>query len=114
LQFTAVGFQIREDRYADPFESAFLAEDIEENCSRWARFVIPEKIDDIIEVAGTCALGQRPYLLPEQFLVGISEDADPFRRSIAIGMEYAGALGYEHNAFVRGKVELEAREVVGR
>jgi hypothetical protein len=65
LQFSAVWFQIRKDRYADTFESAFLAEHIKENRSRWARFVISEKIDDIVEVAGTCALGQHPHFLPE-------------------------------------------------
>ena len=65
LQFSSVLFQIGENRYVDAFERAFLAEDIEENRSRWPRIAVSKKVDHIVEVTRPRTFGKRPHFFTE-------------------------------------------------
>ena len=74
LELGAVRLNINETGNADPLKGAFFRQHVEKLDGLGPRVGVPVKVDDVIKVARSRSLRERPKLLGERFDVIIGED----------------------------------------
>ena len=107
------GFPVRlqrhERRQVDTLMLAFLFQDIDHDGRRWARLLISEQVDDVIEIARPRAFGERSRLLCKDFFVSVGPRGEAALWRIRVRMIDGDLDRRQHEALVGGEIELDPR-----
>src|SRR5216684_4155359 len=90
----------RYGREWNPLERAFLRQSVVDDLRGGMEFIVPEKVDHVVEVARTRPLGKSAHLLGEDFLVAITPRHNPALGSVGIWVRDGAIDGWQHQQLV--------------
>ena len=102
-----------EGRYGYSLEGTFLAQYIQYGRGIGSEFVVPEQIDDVVEVTRSRALSERADFFTEDLFVGITPSRNTPFGQVAIGMSDGSIDGRKYQHFIDGQVKLDTRYAAG-
>lgn len=100
-----------ERRHRDPLKRALLSQDIENHRGRRSKLTVPEKIDNVVEVARSRALRERSDLFAEYLFIRVTPCFDATFRQVAVGMTDGSFYRRQGEDLIDSKIQLDAREI---
>ena len=75
------------------------------------KFVVAEKIDDVVKIAGTGAFGERPHFLSEDLLIAVAAGMHALLGAVGVGVRDRSIDWQQYQHFVAGQVELDSWQI---